>query len=307
VKAGPPSRSTRWLLRAALSLVAAVLLFRFVPFDAVRSALGRVSAATWLASLGIFFTGHYLNALKLRLLLGEPAAPAMKCVQAQYAGLAANLGLPGLAGGDLVRAAYLVPSVGARRVAVATVVDRVLDTVTLLVIVAVALPLAGAPSALQELFWSGARWVAAIAVAGAAGGAVVLWIGRRTRVAQRVDAAWTDLKSRRSVLGGAAAISFTVQPAFVLTNAWLAREVGVTTGLTAWFVAWPLSKLIAILPISLGGIGVREAALVSILALYGAAREGVLASGILWTGVLTVSGLVGFGVTQALGGVAPAR
>ena len=38
-----------------------------------------------------------------------------------------------------------------------------------------------------------------------------------------------------------------------MTNVWLARQVGVTTALAAWFVAWPLSKLIAILPISLGG------------------------------------------------------
>ena len=77
-------------------------------------------------------------------------------------------------------------------------------------------------------------------------------------------------------------------------------EVGVTTALAAWFVAWPLSKLIAVLPISLGGIGVREAALVSLLAPYGAPREAVLASGILWQAVLIVTGLAGLVVTQLL-------
>jgi uncharacterized membrane protein YbhN (UPF0104 family) len=185
--------------------------------------------------------------------------------------------------------------------AIASVADRVLDTFTLLVIVAVALPLAGAPPAVRDLVWHGAGWISAAAVAAAAALVAMLWIGRRTRLVRELFSAWSDLKSRRSALAGAAVISFTVQPAFVMTNAWLAREVGVTTGLAAWFVAWPLSKLIAVLPISLGGIGVREAALVSILALYGAARESVLASGILWTGVLAVSGLVGLGVTQAFG------
>jgi glycosyltransferase 2 family protein len=97
------------------------------------------------------------------------------------------------------------------------------------------------------------------------------------------------------------AISFVVQSAFVLTNVWLARQVGVETPLVAWFVAWPMSKLIAVLPISLGGIGVREAALVSLLVPYGGApREAVLASGILWQAVLAVTGLVGLIVTQML-------
>src|SRR4029453_1980062 len=96
-----------------------------------------------------------------------------------------------------------------------------------------------------------------------------------------------------------------VQAAFVLTNAWLARDVGVTTGLMAWFVAWPLSKLIAVLPVSLGGIGVREAALVTLLAPYGAPREAVLASGFLWQTVLIVSGLAVLIVTQWIWPPAP--
>jgi uncharacterized membrane protein YbhN (UPF0104 family) len=95
-------------------------------------------------------------------------------------------------------------------------------------------------------------------------------------------------------------MSLLVQSAFVLTNIWLARQVGVTTEAAAWFVAWPLSKLIAVLPISLGGIGVREAALVSLLAPYGAPQEAVLASGILWQGVLIVTGIAGLVVTQLL-------
>jgi glycosyltransferase 2 family protein len=75
--------------------------------------------------------------------------------------------------------------------------------------------------------------------------------------------------------------------------------------LAPWFVAWPLSKLIAVLPISLGGIGVREATLVSLLAPYGAPRAAVLASGILWQAVVTVTGLTGFLVTQMLPRRAP--
>ena len=112
--------------------------------------------------------------------------------------------------------------------------------------------------------------------------------------------------TRRPALVGAVVISLVVQSAFVMTNVWLARQIGVTTDVPAWFVAWPLSKLIAVLPISLGGIGVREAALVSLLAPYGAPREVVLASGILWQAVLIVTGVAGLIVTQMLPRSTPA-
>jgi uncharacterized membrane protein YbhN (UPF0104 family) len=291
---------SRWYVRAAVSLTVALILFAIIPFGAVRDAIARMSPWTWVASLGVFFGGHYLNALKLRLFLDPRVVPAAPCVQAQYAGLAANLGLPGLAGGDLVRAAYLVPLAGAPRVALASVADRILDTLTLMVIIAVALPMAGVPPAIADGVWRGGWWIAGVAVAGLVVGAVGLRMARKTRMVQTLLPAWDDLKSRRSALAGAAAISFGVQSAFVLTNVWLAREVGVTTGLAAWFVAWPLSKLVAVLPISFGGIGVREGVLVSLLTPYGAAGDAVLASGILWQAVLAVSGLVGLAVTQWL-------
>jgi uncharacterized membrane protein YbhN (UPF0104 family) len=78
-------------------------------------------------------------------------------------------------------------------------------------------------------------------------------------------------------------------------------DLGLDIGLAPWFVAWPLSKIIAILPISLGGIGVREAALVSLLAPFGAPSALVFASGLLWQGVLMASGLLGLAVGSLFG------
>ncbi|MEQ1729371.1 MAG: lysylphosphatidylglycerol synthase transmembrane domain-containing protein [Vicinamibacterales bacterium] len=291
----------RWLLRTTVSIVVVLLLLRVVPLGAVIGALRRISWPVWVASLGVFVAGHYLNALKLRLLIGEPSAPMQACVRAQYAGLVANLGLPGIAGGDLVRAAYLAPLVGTRRVVVASLADRVLDSLTLLMLVAIALPIAGVPEVVASVVRTGGWWVGVAAVAGCGVLALAFLMRRTPGALSGVADVWRTLASRRLVLSGAVAISVGVQSAFVLTNMWLARSVGVGAGVAPWFVAWPLSKLIAVLPISLGGIGVREAALVSLLAPYGAARDGVLATGVLWQAVLTVSGLGGLVVTQLLG------
>lgn len=288
----------RWVIRAGVSGAVVAILLAIIPIDAVIDALRRTSPWTWSASVVIFFAGHYLNAMKLRLLLGPSPGLTSACVRAQYAGLVANLGLPGLAGGDLVRAAYLTPLVGVTRAASAGIADRVIDTFTVLVLVAVALPLAGMPPGIESVVRGTGPWIAAGAVGLFVAYLVVSRLTRSGGVAGDIVTAWSALMRRTPALAGAVAISLVVQSAFVMTNVWLARQVGVTTELPAWFVAWPLSKLIAVLPISLGGIGVREAALVSLLAPYGAPREAVLASGILWQAVLIVTGLVGLLITQ---------
>jgi uncharacterized membrane protein YbhN (UPF0104 family) len=291
---------TRWLIRALVTLLLAAILLKVVPFASLMTAIRRVSVWTWSASLVIFLVGHWLNALKLRLLLGVPAVPASVCVQAQYTGLVANLGLPGIAGGDLVRAGYLLPIAGTSRVALATVADRLIDTMTLLVLVAAALPFAGMPPPIERIVWASSYWIAAGGVMAAVLLLVTFRMRHRVALVRKVTDMLSALASRRAALAQAIALSILVQSAFVLTNARLASELGVGTPLSAWFVGWPLSKLVAVLPISLGGLGVREAVLVSILGPYGAPADAVLASGILWQSVLAVSALLGLIISQLL-------
>jgi uncharacterized membrane protein YbhN (UPF0104 family) len=291
---------SRWVIRALVSAVLAAILLKVVPFAALVAALRRVSVWTWASSLAIFLTGHWLNALKLRLLLGQPSVPATMCVQAQYAGLVANLGLPGIAGGDLVRAGYLAPTAGTARVAVASIADRLIDTFTLLILVVAALPFAGMPPVIARIVWTSGWWLAVASVAGVIVGGVVFYLRHRIPIISKILNKLSFLTSSPGAIIGAVANSVTVQAAFTMTNARLAQELGVNTALAPWFVSWPLSKLVAVLPISLGGLGVREAVLVSILGQYGAPANAVLASGILWQSVLAVSGLLGLAVSQLL-------
>lgn len=285
--------SGRWLIRVAVSAAVIAVLLRLVPLRSVLAALSRVDAWTCAATFILFAAAHCCKAAKLCLLIGPRTAPLSSCLRAQYAGLASNLGLPGLAGGDLVRAAYLTPTVGTKRVALASVADRAIDAVIMVALIAGALPFAGVPrgyeGAMTTLMWLLAALGGALTIAG-----LVLWL----RPHQTVTDLLAFLRVRRGALLAAAAISVLVQAALVLNNVWLGRQVGIALGVAPWFVAWPMSKVIALLPISFGGLGVREAALVSLLTPYGAPREAVLASGFLWQGVLTITALTGVLVTQ---------
>jgi uncharacterized membrane protein YbhN (UPF0104 family) len=88
-------------------------------------------------------------------------------------------------------------------------------------------------------------------------------------------------------------LGLLIQGSFLTLNALLGISCGLILPFRAWLLAWPLAKLAALLPITQGGIGVREAALVALLAPFGAPGPLVLAAGLVWEGVIISGGLVG--------------
>lgn len=286
----------RWWLRAAISALAVAVLLAFVPVREVWGAVRNVDPLVWLACLALFVAGHASNAAKLWLLLGRDV-PLAACLRAHFAGMAANLGLPGVAGGEIVRVAYLTPAGGAARVTLAAIIDRIIDAAVLAFIVVVAAQVTGLPAALSGRLPS-AGWAAVIAGTGAVLAAGAWTLLQRRLSSEAVAAASHGMRGRPGVMLVAAMISGAVQVVFVLANVWLAREAGAFTAAGPWFLAWSAAKLGAILPISLGGIGVREAALVAVLGAYGASADAVLATGFLWEGAIVVGSLGGFLTTQ---------
>ena len=83
-----------------------------------------------------------------------------------------------------------------------------------------------------------------------------------------------------------------IQSTFLILTALLAISCGLLLPLRVWFFAWPLAKLAALLPLTQGGIGVREAALVGLLSPFGAPGHLVLAAGLVWEGVVIAGGLI---------------
>jgi uncharacterized membrane protein YbhN (UPF0104 family) len=60
-----------------------------------------------------------------------------------------------------------------------------------------------------------------------------------------------------------------------------------------WFLVWPLAKLAGLLPISLGGLAVREATLAALLAPFGVPIALGVVCSLLWQTVLIAGGLLG--------------
>src|SRR5207244_5149952 len=71
----------------------------------------------------------------------------------------------------------------------------------------------------------------------------------------------------------------SVQGTYVVLTALLGITCGLRLPLRVWLFAWPLAKIAAVMPITQGGSGVREAALVVRLAPLRAPASGGLVTG----------------------------
>jgi len=87
--------------------------------------------------------------------------------------------------------------------------------------------------------------------------------------------------------------SLTLQFA-VIVNYWLAsRSLGINLDLTAFIFIVPVVSIIAMLPISLGGIGVREGSLVFIMVSLGAQNAKAAMCSLLLFAMLLIMGIIG--------------
>lgn len=291
------SITSSWAIRLFVSVAVLAALLAFVPLAQLGAAIATVPPGLWMVALALFLAGHAVAAFKWQLLLGHQGQiPARVWLRAHFAGLAANLCLPGVAGGDVVRAAWIRRSVGSvEQVAVAAVVDRLLDCVALVALATLGVAMSGGRTvdvrALLIIVLGGSS---ALAVAVAIGLILFRSRFRDTGILQRVTAAGRLLATRPAVPLACLALSLGVQTLFVLINVRLGAAVGVDVAAAGWLVAWPLAKLVALAPISLAGLGVREAALVALMRPYGAPAALVAAAGLVWQSILVAGGLIGW-------------
>ncbi len=87
--------------------------------------------------------------------------------------------------------------------------------------------------------------------------------------------------------------SLAIQAFFVLQNVVLGAAMGIHVPLAAWFVAFTLSKLASLTPISVGGIGVREGVMASLLAPFGVPAGLSVAASLVWQSIMLSLGIVG--------------
>jgi uncharacterized membrane protein YbhN (UPF0104 family) len=100
------------------------------------------------------------------------------------------------------------------------------------------------------------------------------------------------LVTRPGTALAALSLSLAIQASFVTLSAIIGDAIGIVQPLSVWFLAWPVAKLSGLLPISLGGLAIREATLAAMLAPFGVAPALGVAASLVWQTVLIAGGLL---------------
>lgn len=289
------SIALRWALKFLVSFLVLSIVLWILPTDQVWKAVVRIPLWLWAGVLVAFLIGHLVAAAKWWLLVAAGTNVGfMTALKAHFAGLAANLCLPGVAGGDVIRGGIVFRSSNSKaRVALGSITDRLLDSLTLLLLAGVgALLTFGAGALSTGPLLLVASFIAVTLLTCLLAAAVVVHLGK-TGLLAKIAAAIQEFRRRPGRLAVCLLLSVLVQSGFVGLNIALATASGLEVPGQAWFFAWPLAKLMAIVPISLAGLGVREAGLAALMAPLGADPAKVVAVGLLWQAVLLVAGLLG--------------
>jgi len=289
------------VVRIVFSLAVIVFLLLWLPVSELWESIRKISFLSWLFVLTGFLFGHCLGALKWRLLINITGRklPIPTALRYYFTGLFANLFLPSLAGGDIVKTGLAIQFKKEKGITIfGTLTDRLIDTASVVFIIAVAALLS--PSFLSE---ADQRIVFVIFVLIAAVTLSILLFlilpvhrvsnNKIRHLLQKIKKVLSSTINRPLKPTIAFLLSLSIQSIFILLTVYLAAIISVQLPLVLWFLVWPLAKLSALLPISLGGIGVREAALVVLLGRLSVPATDAVALGLIWESILISGGILG--------------
>lgn len=284
-----------------------------VPWDELWGHARSLGLGRWAAVLGVIVVAHFVGVFKWRLAVnsGRCALRSLDAVQCYCAGLFANMFLPSIIGGDALRAILAGRIVGRYEAVVfGGIADRlsdVLGLVALAIVGGLAARQAAPPWVLEVGLWAGALCAVGVVVGLVALRRVHRWPSRVRRPVLRALSAGRRLLRRPGRAVTVLVCSLAIQGTFALLNAWVGVAVGIDVPLAVWFFAFPMSKLVSLLPISIAGFGVREASLAGILVVVGVTAEQAVLVPLVWGTMLIATSLLGGGLWFVLGMRAGAR
>lgn len=304
----PGAARRRLALRVAGTVLVLAVLLAFLPFDELVAAIQSLPVWAWPVALVAYLLFHFVGVTKWRLLINSGGADlrVRRAAQAYYWGLFGNLFLPSIVGGDLIRAGVALPHARSRTgLLLGSVVDRLQDVVGLGLLAGIGALFS--PRALDEQSRRVFLGLLALLLTGAAVVVLVVlvfrarWIPfRHRRRLVHLRRAIRSTASRPGTLVRAFLLGLTLQVLFVLLNWRLGAAVGLNAPLYVWLFVWPLAKIAGLLPLTQGGIGVREAAQAALFAPFGVPAVLAVATGLVFEMVIVAGALASAGIAIVL-------
>jgi uncharacterized membrane protein YbhN (UPF0104 family) len=294
-----PKRHTSYrtfALRTGLGAAAiGFLLWHYDPRP-ILHAVARERLGFFAAAVMLYVGGQALSAWRWRWLAQMNGLPGgyPNYLRYYFIGVFTNLFVPGLVGGDAARAIYLGRRYHRLNAAIGSVVaDRGIGLVTLVwfaALAAVSFPAITLPSPVRKTVLilaagSLAGWLLAPILA--------RWSERLPAKFSPIVAPMLPYLEHPVGILPAITLSLVLQASLAVCQYLIALGLGLTAPLAAFMVCVPIANVIASLPLTLNGLGLRETAYLVLLGGIGITHPDAIAMGLLWFAATMTGGLTG--------------
>lgn len=260
----------------------------------VGQAFAHLRLQWWLAAVGLLIALQMVSAVRWRSLAGTlgVARPLRQMMGFYFIGMYFNLLLPTSVGGDVVRAWYLNHEPGQRmRAFVSIFLDRLSGLWVLMALACLGVLLS--PLSLAEWVRGSVWFCAGSGVLATALLPVLIrhrkWVpwkfGHALEALATVPSPW--------VLVGPILLSIIVQAGNVAIVWLIGLALDAPVPASSYWIVVPLVTLLTMLPVSINGMGVREGAMVLLLAPLAVTQETAITLAFLWFTVQLAVSLLG--------------
>jgi len=296
-----------FILKLLLTTGLLLAVINYVDLTDVWERIRAINPLWLIASLACLALGYILCGLRWAWIAEGLAIHVSKRrkVKLYFLGMFASLFLPSTIGGDVIRGVLLAKTEGRKGMGVSAgasvILDRVNGMYALLLLLTIAM---------FFFDWSLIWWITWLGVVIAAWAGMLFYplidkhlMGRLPEKLEKLKSLPLMERSFQKMWWRSLPISFLFQVLVVQAHVFLGMAVGLEMSWAAFSIMVGLVALMATLPISLNGFGVREAGYVSFAVYFGASGDAATAMAALWIIVLGVASLPGAWVLWQMGGM----
>lgn len=282
-------------------------LFSTIDGGSVVRIFSLIKPIQIIGAIGLHICVFFLGAFRWWLLFKHTgiSSPFLRALPSYYLGVFFNNFLPTGMGGDIIRTLHLnLRGLNAKTLIASAIADRVIGLTVMLAIAATSLSLS------QDVNLSGhSKIFLLLTVLVAIIGPWLLLTSRFINLVEKLARKYQHTRVRRVLLEIlslcssyrsakkliliAVGVSVIMQGLAIFIYYFLGRGIGIGLSLTTYFAVIPLVFVAASLPISIGGLGVREGVLVGLLVTVGVDEQLAFALSLLYLLVLWTSSLPG--------------
>ncbi len=294
------------LVKIAISGVILYALFSKINLRVFWDTATSVPPYAVVAVAFLFIGAQSLSTLRWAIILKKDMDVSyLRLLSIYFIGMFFNNFLPTMVGGDLVKGYFLYKSSQRGDVAFASIfMDRYSGFTALMVVTAIALV-----PGYALIKGTGLGGFFMLLLGGFVCSSLIIWVGPLHSWAMRIlakvhfyginkkiDTFYNVLmgyKGHPDVLVKTFVCSLFVQVGVIVGHYFLGRHLGMDVGIGYFFLFIPLTTVVAMLPISLAGLGIREGAFIFFFTRAGATKEQAITLSLMWFAIMAIVSIVG--------------